>query len=96
MKVEEFFARYEDDEQMMSQMFAASKDESTLVEFLGRHGVAVEPAGKKKEMSDEEMSHVSGGQEIMYTETGCLLACNKLTNRTLRAACKMACVLDPM
>ena len=40
---------------MMSQMFAASKDESTLVEFLGRHGVAVEPAGKKKELSDEEI-----------------------------------------
>ena len=39
MKVEEFFAQYEEDEQMMGQIIEASKDENTLVEFLGSHGV---------------------------------------------------------
>lgn len=30
MKVEEFFAKYEEDEQMMGQIIEASKDENTL------------------------------------------------------------------
>ena len=64
MKVEEFFAQYEEDEQMMGQILEASKDENTLVEFLGSHGVEVEPAGSKKELSDEEMSQAAGGHAI--------------------------------
>ena len=93
MKVEEFFAKYEEDEQMMGRIIEASKDENTLVEFLGSHGVEVVPAsGGKKELSDEEMSHVSGGG---ISTPACLVACQTLTNTTLKAACKMACVFGP-
>ena len=61
MKVEEFFAKYEEDEQMMGQIIEASKDENTLFEFLSSHGVEVVPASvRKQELSDEEMSHVAG------------------------------------
>ena len=97
MKVEEFFAKYEDDEQMMGQIIEASKDENTLVEFLGSHGVEVVPAGSKKELSDEEMSHVSGGgsDSIFPSLPGCLVACQTLTNTTVRAACKAACAFRP-
>ena len=92
MKVEEFFAKYEEDEQMMGQILEASKDENTLVEFLGSRGVEVEPAGSKKELSDEELSHVAGGG---ISTPACLHACNQLTNTTLKAACKAACVFAP-
>ena len=92
MKVEEFFAKYEEDEQMMGQIIEASKDENTLVEFLRGHGVEVVPADRKKELSDEEMSHVSGGA---ISTPACLVACQTLTNTTLKAACKAACVFAP-
>ena len=92
MKVEEFFAKYEEDEQMMGRIIEASKDENTLVEFLGSHGVEVVPADRKKELSDEEMSHVSGGG---ISTPACLVACQTLTNTTLKAACKAACVFAP-
>lgn len=92
MKVEDFFAKYEDDEQMIGQILEASKDENTLVEFLGSHGVEVLPADRKKELSDEEMSHVSGGG---ISTPACLVACQTLTNTTLKAACKAACVFGP-
>ena len=98
MKVEEFFAQYEEDEQMMGQIIEASKDENTLVEFLGSHGVEVVPAsGGKQELSDEELSHVAGGgsDSIFPSTPGCLVACQTLTNTTLRAACKAACVFAP-
>ena len=97
MKVEEFFAKYEEDEQMIGQILEASKDENTLVEFLGSHGVEVLPADRKKELSDEEMSHVSGGgsDSIFPSTPGCLVACETLTNTTLKAACKAACVFRP-
>lgn len=94
MKVVEFFAKYEDDEQMMSQVLAASKDENTLREFLSSHGVEVVPASvRKQELSDEEMSHVAGGKLTSTPE--CLVACQTLTNTTLKAACKAACVFAP-
>ena len=92
MKVEEFFAKYEEDEQMMGKILEASKNENTLREFLHSHGVEVEPADRKKELSDEEMSHVSGGG---ISTPECLHACNTLTNTTLRAACRAACVFAP-
>ena len=93
MKVEEFFAKYEEDEQMMGQIIEASKDENTLVEFLGSHGVEVEPASvRKQELSDEEMSHVSGGG---INTPACLHACNQLTKKVLRDACIAACVFAP-
>ena len=92
MKVEEFFAKYEEDEQMMGRIIEASKDENTLVEFLRSHGVEVVPADRKKELSDEEMSHVSGGA---ISTPACLVACQTLTNTTLKAACKAACVFAP-
>ena len=92
MKVEEFFAKYEDDEQMIGQILEASKDENTLVEFLGSHGVEVLPADRKKELSDEEMSHVSGGG---INTPACLHACNQLTKKVLRDACIAACVFAP-
>ena len=88
-----FFSKYEEDEQMMGRIIEASKDENTLVEFLGSHGVDVVPASvRKQELSDEELSHVSGGG---INTAGCLYACNKLTNTTLRAACRAACVFAP-
>lgn len=94
MKVEEFFAKYEEDEQMMGQILEASKDENTLFEFLGSHGVEVVPvSGGKQELSDEEMSHVAGGKLTSTPE--CLVACQTLTNTTLKAACKAACVFAP-
>lgn len=92
MKVEEFFAKYEEDEQMIGQILEASKDENTLVEFLGSHGVEVVPTARKKELSDEELSHVSGGG---ISTPACLVACQTLTNTTLKAACKCACVFQP-
>lgn len=92
MKVEEFFAKYEEDEQMMGQIIEASKNENTLREFLSSHGVEVVPADRKKELSDEEMSHVSGGG---ISTPACLVACQTLTNTTLKAACKAACVFAP-
>ena len=98
MKVEEFFAKYEEDEQMMGQIIEASKDENTLFEFLSSHGVEVVPAsGGKQELSDEELSHVAGGgsDSIFPSTPGCLVACRTLTNTTLRAACKAACVFRP-
>ena len=97
MKVEEFFAKYEEDEQMIGQILEASKDENTLVEFLSSHGVEVVPADRKKELSDEEMSHVAGGgsDSIFPSTPGCLVACQTLTNTTLKAACKAACVFRP-
>lgn len=73
MKVVEFFAKYEDDEQMMSQVLAASKDENTLREFLSSHGVEVVPADRKKEMSDEELSEVSGGNAFQMAQ--CVREC---------------------
>lgn len=93
MKVEEFFAKYEEDEQMMGRIIEASKDENTLFEFLSSHGVDVVPvSGGKQELSDEEMSHVSGGA---ISTPACLVACQTLTNTTLKAACKAACVFAP-
>ena len=78
---------------MMGQIIEASKDENTLREFLKSRGVAVVPASdRKKELSAEDMSHVSGGG---IATPACLLACQKLTNYTLRAACKAACVFAP-
>ena len=97
MKVEEFFAKYEDDEQMIGQILEASKDENTLVEFLGSHGVEVLPADRKKELSDEELSNVAGGgiDSFLPSLPGCLADCQTLTNTTLRAACKAACAFRP-
>ena len=92
MKVEEFFAKYEEDEQMIGQILEASKDENTLREFLSSHGVEVEPAGSKKELSDEEMSHVAGGG---ISTPECLSACQKLPEGPMKTACKAACVYYP-
>lgn len=97
MKVEEFFAKYEEDEQMMGQILEASKDENTLRQFLSSRGVEFAPTDRKNELSDEELSHVAGGgsDSIFPSTPGCLVACQTLTNTTLRAACKAACVFRP-
>lgn len=93
MKVEEFFAKYEEDEQMMGQIIEASKDENTLFEFLRSHGVDVVPAsGGKKELSDEELSNVAGGG---ISTPECLSACQKLPEGPMKTACKAACVYYP-
>ena len=90
MKVEEFFAKYEEDEQMMGQIIEASKDENTLLQFLGSHGVAVAPAPvRKKELRDEELSGVAGGYRSSLYE--CRAACERLTNKKIVEACKESC-----
>ena len=95
MMLEEFFEKYGDDEQMMSQVLAASKDENTLLEFLGSHGVAVVPtSARKRELCDEELSGVAGGY-YRSSVRDCQEACERLTNKQIVGACKEACKRMP-
>ena len=90
MMIEEFFEKYGDDEQMMSQVLAASKDENTLLAFLSSHGVAVAPmSARKRELPDEELSKVAGGYGSSLYE--CQTACERLTNKKIVRACKESC-----
>lgn len=94
MKVEEFFAQYEEDEQMMSQLLAASKDENTLLAFLSSHGVAVAPTSARNgELSDEELSGVAGGygDDVLR----CQAICEMLSNKNIVKACKKDCTRMP-
>lgn len=90
MKLEEFFERYGEDEQMMGQIIKASKDENTLLEFLSSHGVAVAPTStRKRELRDEELSGVAGGYGNSLRE--CQAACERLSNKQIVGACKESC-----
>ena len=94
MKVEEFFEKYEEDEQMMGQIIEASKDENTLREFLSSHGVAVAPtSARKSELSDEELSGVAGGygDDVLR----CQAICEMLPNKNIVKICKEDCKRMP-
>lgn len=90
MTLEDFFEKYGEDEQMMSQIFAASKDENTLLAFLSSHGVAVAPTSARNgELSDEELSGVAGGFRDPVRD--CQEACEILPNKDIVRACKDGC-----
>ena len=94
MKVEEFFAQYEEDEQMMGQILEASKDENKLLAFLSSHGVAVAPTSARNgELSDEELSGVAGGygDDVLR----CQAICEMLSNKNIVKACKKDCTRLP-
>ena len=94
MKVEEFFAQYEEDEQMMGQIIEASTDENKLLAFLSSHGVAVAPTSARNgELSDEELSGVAGGygDDVLR----CQAICEMLSNKNIVKACKKDCTRLP-
>ena len=94
MKVEEFFAQYEEDEQMTGQIIEASKDENKLLAFLSSHGVAVAPTSARNgELSDEELSGVAGGygDDVLR----CQAICEMLSNKNIVKACKKDCTRLP-
>ena len=94
MKLEEFFEKYGDDEQMMSQVLAASKDENTLLAFLSSHGVAVAPTSARNgELSDEELSGVAGGYGDSVLR--CQAMCEMLPNKNIVKICKEDCKRMP-
>ena len=91
MKVEEFFAQYEEDEQMMGQIIEASKDKNKLLAFLSSHGVAVAPTSARNgELSDEELSGVAGGDEDPVLK--CLALCEKRPYIEFVEMCKKECI----
>lgn len=97
MKIVEFFAKYEEDGQMMEQIIEASKDENTLYEFLKSHGVEVVSASeRKKELSDEELSDVAGGG---ISTPECLSYCQTLQDldapEVAVRACRFTCAYTP-
>ena len=94
MKVEEFFAKYEEDEQMMGQIIEASKDENKLLAFLSSHGVAVAPTSARNgELSDEELSGVAGGYGDSVLR--CQAMCEMLPNKNIVKICKEDCKRMP-
>ena len=94
MTLEDFFEKYGEDEQMMSQIFAASKDENTLLAFLSSHGVAVAPTSARNgELSDEELSGVAGGYGDSVLR--CQAMCEMLSNKNIVKTCKEDCKRMP-
>ena len=96
MTIPEFFLKYEDEAEIMNDVIEASKDANTLLEFLMNHGVEVASVpASNRELSEDELSQVTGGG---ISTPACLVACQSIkevSNTTLVAACKAACVFAP-